>query len=110
MHIKPIFISWEKLRLFYNLILLAVFILITVSSYLLSDIASPEMPISRLLVQCAILALAANLFYFAGPLLDGYLTWLEVRFKYQRHFIFIAGLLISVAIEVAYLAVTLSPF
>ncbi len=110
MNIKSIFLSWEKLRLFYNLVLLAVFVLITVSSLLFNDFGPPEISILKLLIHSAFLAFVANLFYFAGPLFESYLSWLDVQFSYQRHLIFISGLLISIVIESAYLSVALSPF
>lgn len=110
MNTKSIFLSWEKLRLFYNLVLLAVFVLITVSSLLFNDFGRPEISILKLLIHSVLLAFIANLLYFAGPLFESYLSWLDVQFGYQRHLIFISGLLISIAIESAYLSVALSPF
>ena len=62
LHIKPIFKAWEKLRIYYNLALLVVGIIV-----LLILISRYHMTLSFALVQALLIGVLANIFYFLGP-------------------------------------------
>jgi hypothetical protein len=101
---RAVFIKWEKLRVVYNVILLTVFWLFVAPS------------VDRLSVDSMYLAyylmggLAANLCFFAGPLLESYLAWLGIRSPWLTAAIFIGGVLISLPLVTLYGAAAPRPF
>lgn len=109
MNIKSIFYSWEKLRIIYNLVLLFFFAAISISAIFYNDFGTLDISIKNLLIQSFFLALLANVLYLAGPILDSYLRWLGNQYKYQKHIIFMCGLILSLVLEIGYLSIKLSP-
>ena len=85
-----LFLRWEKLRLLYNGILLAV--------TLLALLASPTPRIGRahLFVSLAALCTAANVCYCLGPIINGYAYWFGLRNNLVTVFLFSAGTLFSI--------------
>lgn len=110
MNTRAIFKDWERLRIIYNLILLVVFILMSAEAYYFREIGAPQSSFYSTLFHAIVYAFIANTLYFAGPALDAYLSWLDIRFKYKRQIIFISGTLLSVAIEIVILSLEFTPF
>jgi hypothetical protein len=89
--VKAIFRAWERLRLAYNAVLVAVVVLFI----------SPreEVPLAFWLsLVCE--AVAANLCFFAGPLGEWYVGWLGYRSRATRWVLFGCGLLFAVLLAV----------
>jgi hypothetical protein len=90
MNMKPFFQRWEKLRPWYNVILVAVLVVSHV----------PHMGVLFLepmaLLVWLIGAALANICFLAGPLAEAYLSWLGVRSRYVMPLLFIGGVLISI--------------
>lgn len=88
--LKPIFYKWEKLRLPYNLIL-AVILLLSHGLNLKWQFFHPIW-LSIWLAG----AIGANLCFFAGPLVESYLTWLGFCPRWVTGVIFVLGVFLSV--------------
>ncbi len=86
--IRPVFLRWERLRVVYNALLLAVVLLPTGQPFRWPQ--PTEIPI---LLLGAVLA---NLCFLAGPVAESYLTWLGARSWLVSGFLFIGGVLISI--------------
>lgn len=84
--LKQVFFAWEKLRVLYVLALAAV---------TLSSIPLEAMKRIDVWVAVAVLAVAANACYFAGPIAETYLCWLGLRRNLVRSALFIAGTLFA---------------
>ena len=110
MDTKAIFKEWERLRLVYNIILFAVFAVLVVDAYFSSELGAPQEPFSLILFHSAIYALIANILYLAGPAVDSYMCWLDIRSKYSKVILFVAGTAFSIILEIGVLALELSPF
>src|SRR6516225_2375454 len=81
-----VFFAWEKLRLLYNgLLILAV-------SAILLNAGHNVLVVGMVFVEPAIYA---NLFFCAGPVVEGYLSWLGFRHPACRWYIFTVGLFFS---------------
>ena len=87
---RGIFLAWEKLRLWYIGILTAVTLIATMLDFK-ALVTSPD-------YWSVVLsgAVVANLCYFAGPLVETYVTWLDFRVSWLRPLLFILGTLLSV--------------
>ena len=107
MNIKQIFINWEKLRLLYNLVLLIIFTAITISAVFYNTGETNITALPIFLIKSLFLAFVANILFFAGPIFDSYLTWLEINYKYKTHLIFVSGLVLSIIFELIYLGIEL---
>ena len=83
---RNIFVQWEKLRPLY-LAALAGFCLL-----MLGPIGLTRDNVIGVLVTGAI---AANILYFAGPVVEGYVAWLGYRPKWLRWLLFVGGTLLS---------------
>jgi len=86
--IRSVFLRWERLRVLYNLALVAVVLFPTGGSF--------ELPEIRQLPELAIGAVLANLCYLAGPIVEAYLTWLGLRTRWVTAALFSGGVLVSV--------------
>ena len=88
---RRIVLSWEKLRIYYNLCLL----IIGGAGILLTVGAMDTLRLSPLIVG---FGLGANVCFFAGPLAELYLTAIHFTddFRTGRLILFSAGLFISV--------------
>ncbi len=80
--LKQVFFAWEKLRVLY-VIVLAV---ITLSCL-------PDDVMGRLdfWLGIAVLAIGANVCFFAGPIVEVYLCWLGLRRQIVRPALFLSG-------------------
>lgn len=108
--IRNIFRSWEKLRIVYNLVMLVVAILAIYSAYQDTTCDAPQIHPVALAMGIALAAMAANLLYFAGPVLEAYVAWLGGRTRLLRWLLFIGGVMISIVLELAVLGKLLAPF
>ncbi|WP_144058793.1 hypothetical protein [Rhodopirellula sp. SWK7] len=96
---RPVFLAWERLRVVY-VVLLGAFTLLLVGSGIF------RMP---MLVRIGEGAIAANLCFFAGPVVETYVRWLGYRGKMLRWFLFVSGVLLSMILVIATLAGVLLP-
>ncbi len=86
--IRPIFLSWEKLRLVYNAILILITLgLMTFQSHLFSNV--------EFWTAVVFGALVANACFFLGPIIEAYVTWLGYRNVGLRVFLFISGTVVA---------------
>lgn len=79
--------AWEKLRIVYNAVLVAVVITVTAIGGMKSD-----WELVRYLIACA---MVANLVYCAGPVAEGYAALFAIPRRASRIVLFTLGLLIS---------------
>ena len=86
--IRSVFLAWEHLRVVYNLVLL----LVTFASWTIGKNALSFLGLLSVGVKGAIVA---NILFFAGPALDGYVQWLGWRQPLFRRFLFGAGLVFA---------------
>jgi hypothetical protein len=110
MKIKEIFLAWEKLRILYITLLLAVLVERLVAAYWFNESGPPEVRVANLIFQIFECAVVANILYLAGPIFEGYIKWLGATAKYWRAVLFSAGLIVSIALEIGVLALMLTPF
>lgn len=90
--VKQVFFAWEKLRVLYVLALAAV---------TLTSIPPEAMKRLDVWVAVAILAIGANVCYFAGPIAETYLCWLGLRRKLVRSALFVGGTVFAVLLAYA---------
>jgi hypothetical protein len=87
--VRTIFLRWERLRLPYNIILLAA--TAGFHGWLLKLL--PDYPI--LLLPLGFACLGANLCFFAAPAVESYLAWLGLRSRWVGPVLFAGGVAIS---------------
>ena len=92
------FVEWEKLRVWYNLVLGSVALVgvLVADASLLLDVNS--------LAEMAFAAVAANACFFAGHIVDCYATWLFGRLRWIRPVVFGVGTLGSVLLVLVMIA------
>jgi hypothetical protein len=86
-----VFVAWEKLRLVYNLILMAVVL----------ALANPLGLLIGLPLLLPFLlegALSANICFCAGPVVEGYLCLLGVKRHLSRGIAFVTGTLVAIGL------------
>lgn len=93
-----LFLRWEKLRVFYNLILTAVVLLVWAAWF------RAMIPIEELLFASVLGALGANVCYCAGPVANAYAYWLGWRHPAVTVVLFVAGTGLSVLAAVVSVA------
>lgn len=98
------FLAWEKLRLVYIGVLSAIVFLMASLNY--SAGLSAQF---RFFEKCIVGAVIANLCYFAGPVLETYVTWLGYRGRGLRIVLFVFGTLFSSILAFGLLAGELLP-
>lgn len=90
---RMIFAEWEQRRLIYNGVLIMLVLvgigIQGVGPFLVSTV-----------VECVVAGAAANCCYFAGPLVESYVSWLQQRRVGWGKYLFIAGLGFSVVVTV----------
>ena len=94
---KRTFLSWERMRIWYVGIL-------GVQTILLGVLAKGiffDWQFWMIVIEGAI---AANLCFFAGPILETYVSWLGYPTKVLRWLLFIAGMGLSVLLVFVWLA------
>ncbi len=88
-------VTWEKLRLVYNLILACVTLLISgYCFWRFHDVINPE----RLFGTVATGMFFANVCFCLGPLIDVYLSWFGWRSPFTTGVIFLIGTLIAITL------------
>ena len=79
-------VTWEKLRVPYNGVLMLVVVCLAPSR------------IGSKIGELVGYAFIANLCFLLGPFIDGYLTWLGLRHPAVTVFVFLAGTLVAVVL------------
>lgn len=97
---KPVFRSWEKLRVVYvGLLTLLTLVLL-----------GRELLTLRVLAEVVFGAIAVNVAFFAGPILETYVRWLGYRGPFLRWVLFGLGTLFSILVTlIALLSIALAP-
>ena len=85
---RAIFVRWERLRIPYNALLLAVVLLPTSGGF-----TWPDPGDFLILLMGTVLA---NLCFLAGPAAETYLAWLGLRSKWVTAVLFVGGVLVSI--------------
>jgi len=95
---QTIFREWEQRRIIYNLYLIALVVL---------GIATQGIGQSLIVtaIECVVAGVAANCCFFAGPLLESYVTWLRGRRVSWGGMLFFVGLGFSVIVTLLALLV-----
>ncbi len=92
--IRKIFVSWELLRIPYNIILIALTLVLAIQG-------SAEIFVSPGFWMFAIQgALVVNICFMAGPVAESYLRWLGIQVSGLRASLFILGTLFSVILVI----------
>jgi|GEM_PF-3422733 len=88
---RAIFIGWEKLRIAYNVALALPVIFV---------MAWPGIADPRFFLIALLYAIAANMLYFAGPIVEAYVAWLARKtYIFElRLFLFITGTIASMVL------------
>jgi len=95
--LRPILITWEKLRIVYNLVLAGI-----VGFFL---IVEPEiLSLPYLPYRLVVAAVGANICFTAGPVLDAYVSYLSNRRIPLTCFLFIPGLLFAMLLAASVMA------
>ena len=97
---RSVFLSWEKLRPVYVVVLALVTLSLTGTQLFRN---------SRLLLFCIEGAIFSNLAYFAGPIIETYVRWLGYQRKWPRWFMFAGGTILSILLAVGFLVTQLFP-
>jgi len=87
-----VFFAWERLRLLFNLLLIAV----TVSYAVLSSKATHPV----FWVKAVSEGVLANVCFCAGPVAEGYLCWLGVPRVPARWFVFVCGTVLAITLAI----------
>ena len=96
---RHVFWEWEKLRLWYVGIL-------GILTLLLLSAGTVDL---RTLADVCAGAFAANVLYFAGPILETYIRWLGFNSNWPRRIMFTSGTLFATVLAFVYLASRLLP-
>jgi hypothetical protein len=83
---RSVFICWEKLRIVYCGLLMVV------TMFILGIFDNEDRRIVILIIKGAI---AANVLYFAGPIIDTYVRWLSYKSAWPRWLLFCSGTLLA---------------
>jgi hypothetical protein len=85
---RQVFLRWERLRIPYNALLVAVVMLPAGGGF-----SWPDPGDFLILLMGAVLA---NLCFLAGPVAETYLAWLGMRSKLVTAVLFVGGVLVSI--------------
>jgi hypothetical protein len=96
---RSTFLAWEKLRFLYIGLLGTLTLLLCGREILNFEI---------LLIVIAG-AFVSNVCYFAGPILETYVTWLGLKGKWFRWVLFTVGTLLTMVLAIAFLSANLLP-
>ena len=86
--LRSILIRWERMRILYNLILIAIVVLPVGGGPM-------ELPELADLPILAVGAVLANLCYLAGPAAESYLAWLGLKSRWVTLALLAGGILVS---------------
>jgi uncharacterized membrane protein YidH (DUF202 family) len=85
---RRVFLAWERLRLRYNAVLIAI--------CLFTGFLSGAYKLPEFWIACVVAGIGANVCYFAGPITETYLTWLRKEESVTlRNGVFLVGLTFS---------------
>ena len=96
---RSTFLAWEKLRFLYIGLLGTLTLLL----------CGREIVNIEILMLVIAGAFVANVCYFAGPILETYVSWLGLKGKWFRWMLFTVGTLFTMVLAVAFLADNLLP-
>lgn len=96
---RSTFLAWEKLRFLYIGLLGTLTLLL----------CGREIVNIEILMIVIAGAFVANVCYFAGPILETYVSWLGLKGKWFRWMLFTVGTLFTMVLAVAFLAANLLP-
>lgn len=91
---KPTFLAWERLRIFFVVVLGLLTLLLS----------GPNIAKIHTLVLIAEGAIFANICYFAGPIVETYVRWLGYDGKWVRWFLFVGGTTLTAILAIASMA------
>jgi len=100
---RSTFLAWEKLRLVYVGLLAAVTLLLAALD------PSRSFTSLRFWIPVVEGAVVANVCYFAGPIIETYVTWLGFRGRWLRYTLFVLGTLFSIMLAFGAIASLLLP-
>ena len=98
--VREIFAKWERLRVVYNLILLATTLGLMFMDDLVGRVIDPLFFL-YLLTRCV----AANVLFMAGPGVESYASWLGLRHRATRPVLFALGVLLSLPLTIVSIGV-----
>ena len=98
---RSIFLAWERLRLIYNGVLVFVVLLLAIQSSA-SVLLDP-----RFWGTALAGAVMANVCFFAGPVVETYVSWLGFRSTALRTILFVLGTALACILAVTVMAVEL---
>lgn len=110
MNFKTVFVSWEKLRIVYNAVLLVILIIALTVTHYFNEYGKLETGFVDLIFRILIYAMIANMLYFAGPICESYLRWIGAKKTIWRGLLFSAGLIVSIVLEIGVLSLEFTPF
>jgi len=90
---KPVFLKWERRRIYYNLILFITFIYALL--ILDKDIIFKFKP-QIVICMWILYGIGANVLYLVAPISESYFSWLGFNKNWFSWIIFIVGIIISV--------------
>jgi hypothetical protein len=103
---KPVFISWERLRVVYVLLLGAFTMMLSIPGVIHNG---SQLLTFRGLIMIAEGAIVANICYFAGPIVETYVCWLGYNRQWVRWLLFIGGTVLTGMLALFSLASGLIP-
>ena len=96
---RTTFLAWERLRLIYISVLGVLTLLLGWGSF----------GVFEYWLTVAAGAVVANVCFFAGPIVETYITWLGYQGKWLRTLLFTVGTLFTCVLAVAALAIYAFP-
>jgi hypothetical protein len=96
---RSTFLAWEKLRFLYIGLLGTLTLLL----------CGREIVNLEILLMVIAGAFVSNVCYFAGPILETYVTWLGLKGKWFRWLLFTVGTLFTMVLAIAFLSANLLP-
>ena len=101
---RTVFLAWERLRLVYIAVLGLFTLLLTGLSF-----AGPQLPKAHTILIVVAGAIVANVCYFAGPVVETYISWLGYRRNWVRWVLFVGGTLLTMMLAFITLLTELLP-
>ena len=89
---KPVFRAWERLRIVYILLLGSFTAMLAIPGVIYNG---AQLLTLGGLIMIAEGAIAANVFYFAGPIVETYVRWLGYDRTWVRWLLFAAGTVLT---------------
>ncbi len=100
---RATFLQWEKLRVIYNVVLIALTCMMTFG-------LKPELAMDPgFWLEAAVAGVAANFCFFAGPIVECYIRWLGYRSPILTYGIFGVGMAFSCLVTLVAAVLVQSP-